>query len=329
MAVGTDKFSPSASIMAIAARNRRESTLLSLPDEVLSNILRHAVGGQVVHVNPGAGQEFKTRACIDPLDCTNSFSPRLQLEEEVETEPCIYCNDYDIEGTNFAERHTMCSEIHIVENTRQSLNLDVLRVCHQIYKVGAMLPFKQNQFVFRLHQFGGQTLTMDGFIDHLQPWQREAVRDVAIVSHESQRGDKEQIGRLTGLRYLHMLFSTGWDPVELYKRLEQTWGLAPVDPLKWLPLKDFRITMEACVSLDDFGILNKQAAELRRLIGHIEARTLRWNSHRVRGQTLLANADDREFQEDASALKQCVRKLQYQRFEWYMELEAAEDEASQ
>lgn len=190
----------------------------------------------------------------------------------------------------FTLRHQECAS---GVTTRSGLDLDVLTVCRQIYKAAVLLPFQENTFIFGLHARRRKPLpTMDGFLNRLNREQREAVRYVTFTSDDCRIGNvKSQLARLRGLRSLHMLLAPGDDIGAFYHVLHKCEAFATSYPLGWLPLKTFRITMEAYLDSRGLAALSSQAHGLDRLVRYLEAKTLLYNSNLVATETALLQAE--------------------------------------
>jgi hypothetical protein len=274
-----DLSSPSESTLAISVRNVKESRLVGLPSEILGQILKEVMTGQTGHVFAEGERNYKTRICASPEDCPTAESPRVHLARDDNT-----VSDGKEDDSCFTVRHQEC--IHSAV-TKSGLNLDVLRVCRQFYHEAALLPFQENKFVFGLHApLKGPRPAMDGFMNRLNNEQRDAIRHVVIASDDLAIGKiKSQVARLRGLQSLHLLLAPGNNSSRFCDVLKGCRDFADTFPLHWLPLKAYRITMEAYLRKRDLHYLSSQAPKLDRLIRDCEVRFLSDNSRCAKVET--------------------------------------------
>ncbi|GAB7327170.1 hypothetical protein MBLNU13_g11080t1 [Cladosporium sp. NU13] len=214
-------------------------------------------------------------------NCPTSESPRIHLAREDNT-----VSDGMRDDSCFTIRHEECGNN---VTTKSGLNLDVLRVCRRIYREASLLPFEENTFVFGLHApIGGPPPTMAGFVNRLKREQREAVRHVTIVSGKIRIAEfKSQIGQLRGLRALHMLVAPGTDAYEFYWALSNCLAFATMYWLGFLPLKKFRMSIEAYLDRRALDALRSRALEYDRLVRYIEAVFLYRNSNVAEAKNAL------------------------------------------
>lgn len=280
---------PPESTLVISARNEKESSLLALPSELLNKILQGVVADQIVHILPEGSRKYKTRICASPEDCPTSESPRIHLALDDNT-----TSDGIDDDSCYTLRHQECEHS---APTKSGLNLDVLLVCRQIYREASLLPFQQNTFVFGLHApIEGQRPTMAGFINRLKREQRGALRHVTIATGYLQVAEtKSQLGQLRGLQSLHMIIAPGNDVAELHWELIRCLTFGSSYAMNWLPLKTFRIDMEAYLDSRGLGALWSQAPELNRLIRYAEAYFLSQNSNTAGGETALREFRDFDY----------------------------------
>jgi len=285
-----DLSSPSESTLAISVRNVKESRLVGLPSEILGQILKEVVTGQTVHVVAEGKHNYKTRICASPEDCPTAESPRVHLARDDNT-----VSDGTENDSCFTVRHQEC--IHSAV-TKSGLNLDVLRVCRQFYHEAALLPFQENKFILGLHTpLKGPRPAMDGFMNRLNNEQRDAIHHVVIASDclPMRIGKiKSQVARLRGLQSLHLLLAPGNDPLNIKFPyvLDGCRHFAETYPLHWLPLKAYRMTIEAYLDKRNTVTLSSQAPKLDRLVRDYEAMFLSNNSRFAKVETGSSKTED-------------------------------------
>ncbi|KAM0710914.1 hypothetical protein Q7P35_001652 [Cladosporium inversicolor] len=247
-----DLSAPQEATLAISARNQKESPLLALPSEILNKILQEVVADQTVRVLPEGSRKYKTLICASPEDCPTEESPRIHLARDDNT-----VSDGMEDDSCYTIRHKECDHS---ATTKSGLNLDVLLVCRQIYREASLLPFEHNTFILGLHvPMKGPSPTMAGFVNRLKREQREAIQHVVIASNDARGARiKSQLGQLRGLRSLHMLLAPGNDSREFHLVLLNCHYFATGYPMGWLPLKTFRITMEAYLDRRSLDSLSSQ-----------------------------------------------------------------------
>lgn len=290
--------------LAISSRNQKESRLLALPSEILNKILKEVVADQTVHVLPEGSRKYKTRICADPEDCPTKESPRIHLAPEDNT-----VSDGMDDDSCYTLRHKECEHS---ATTKSGLNLDVLLVCRQIYREASLLPFQENTFVFGLHApIKGPRPNMAVFVNRLKHEQREAIRHVTIVSgNDLQVGKaKGQLGQLRGLQSLHVLIHSGSFVTNVHFMIFECLGFASMYRTGWLPLKTFRISMEAYLDKRGLDALSVQTSELDRLVRGIEAKFLRLNSKPADAKTALPSNEDVGFKDHYDAVSARLMQL--------------------
>jgi hypothetical protein len=287
-----DLSAPPEFTLAISERNKKESPLLAFPSEILNKILQEVVADQTVHVLPEGGRKYKTRICASPEDCPTSESPRIHLARDDNA-----VSDGMEDDSCYTTRHKECEDNGI---TKSGLNLDVLLVCRQIYREASLLPFQKNTFVFGLHPLSeGPRLTMAGFVNRLKREQRKAIQHVIIASNDIHIPSvKSQLGQLRGLRSLHMLLAPGLDVFDFHEVLGNCYYFATTYCMGWLPLRNFRISMEGYLDRRSLDALSCQAAEIDRLVRGIEAKFLRLNSKTAEAKTALPAVEDVAIEDD-------------------------------
>lgn len=300
------------STLAISELNKNESLLLKLPSEVLNKILQKVVADQTVHVLPEGSRKYKTRICASPEDCPTSDSPRIHLARDDNT-----VNDGMEDDSCFTIRHEECAN-NIT--TKSGLNLDILRVCRRIYREASLLPFQEDTFVFGLHApIKGPLPTIAGFVNRLKREQREAVRHIRIATGKIRIAEfKSQIGQLRGLWSLCMLVAPGDDAIEFLRALTICLNFATTYQMNFLPLKRFRLNMEAYLDRRGLDALWAQAPELDRLVRYVEAMFFHHNSNVAEAQIALEFQEfgdgDRDFSTRLKELSDKVQKILYQDF---------------
>jgi hypothetical protein len=300
------------STLTISERNKNESLLLKLPSEVLNKILQKVVADQIVHVLPEGSRKYKTRICASPEDCPTSESPRIHLARDDNT-----VSDGMEDDSCFTIRHEECTNNF---TTRSGLNLDVLRVCRRIYRETSLLPFQENTFVFGLHApIEGPPPTMAGFVNRLKREQREAVRHVTIATGKIRIAEfKSQIGQLRGLWSLYMLVAPGGNAIEFLRALTICLNFATTYQMNFLPLKKFRLNMEAYLDRRGLDALWTQAPELDRLVRYVEAMFFHHNSNVAEAQNAPEFQEfgdgDRYFSTRLKAISDKVQEILYKDF---------------
>lgn len=254
-------------------RNKNNSPLLALPSEIRTKILQKVMGGNNVHILPQPDRKYQAFVCLSPEDYPDHESPRVTIASDD--------NNFNYElGSSqcFTTRHKSCSTpISNAITARNGLNLDLLRVCRQLYQEAAFLPFQQNNFVLGLHApLDGRPPAMDRFINRLCRDQREQVQHITVISDTYRIKDRYQLARLKGLRSLSFIFAPvpRDSPHDLYKSIDDLWMSPLRCPVSWPLLESVRISIEVYLGDKECAALGKQGSKLDYLVRKAETKTL-------------------------------------------------------
>ncbi|CAK1362175.1 hypothetical protein CB0940_02540 [Cercospora beticola] len=156
---GSSKPGASGDERAKASEVKQDSRLLSLAPEIRNQIYGYVLGGHKVHVYIDCVQDENTRR---QGFCTHSCGSNLSVVQSEElrnvgTEaPCAACG---------RDRFT-------------SLDLSLLRTCHQIYADTALLPYSTNDFLI-------ETPAFTPFMKGLEDTQKASIEHMTVIG----RGD--------------------------------------------------------------------------------------------------------------------------------------------
>lgn len=231
------------------------------------------MGGNNVHILPQPDRKYQAYICLSPEDFPNQESPRVTIAPDDKN------FNYELGNSQcFTTRHKVCSTPPGNAITASNgLNLDVLRVCRQLYHEAAFLPFQQNNFFLGLHApLDGTPPAMDRFINRLCRDQREQVQHVTVVSDTNRIKDRYQLARLKGLRSLNLILAPvpRDSPHDLYKLIGDLWMSPLRCPVSWPLLERVRVSIEVYLGGKECAAIGKQVSKLELVIRRAETKTL-------------------------------------------------------
>ncbi|KAL8897491.1 MAG: hypothetical protein Q9207_007193 [Kuettlingeria erythrocarpa] len=174
-----------ARIIATISRNRTESPLLSLPDEILERIFIHVVGGQVVHIECSHRYSVYPRKPETVLDhdlCTAREAQEMAYWESkygrIDVPASGEAEDAEYSGQSYSERHADCffATAPWIPKKPQ-LSLTLLRVCRQAYEMGDHVLLRSNTFAF------SDTMSLDAFIRSLHAKRKAKISKLQMGLH--------------------------------------------------------------------------------------------------------------------------------------------------
>lgn len=242
------------------ATNATLSPLLLLPSEIRCRIYDYVFTVGDIHMFGIKDSDVRTfTKTITTCNLSVCFCPRIH-----ERKPVVLLNPSHPtqHEPTYAERHVGCWLQKSRQPLHQHLQLDLLKVCRQIYHEAVLKPFSQNTFVEDSYYGAGRNS-----MELLVPAQARAIARLRLVGSNCLL-DRASVRVLKGLKHLEILWETSeWSKnyvattafgVEyftqgyLLKRLQSFLALPGVVELGSLRLESLRISVEAeCVSPQD------------------------------------------------------------------------------
>ncbi|KAI7081661.1 hypothetical protein KC356_g8975 [Hortaea werneckii] len=159
------------SVRHIQEQNNRDSPFLRLPPEIRNRIYELALGNNVIHI--GTKQCGKTdrgsyseRELFRNVDFASRYVKLVHVvcSGAVDAEKVIYRSSKDSSqppAPHYTVRHKHCHEVlrggqpsnpelagHVSQNTHH-LNTGLTRVCRDIHREAALIPYANNSFAFQ------------------------------------------------------------------------------------------------------------------------------------------------------------------------------------
>ncbi|RMY46532.1 hypothetical protein D0865_09228 [Hortaea werneckii] len=212
---GTQRSPPA--VCQIQARNNRASPFLRLPPEIRNRIYDFCLGKRVIHISTTTCEKAERGSYPNnELRGTVKASPsppfvkfiHVICDGSVDAERNIWGNSEDTSQPEvpsyyaYYARHSQCTErLKCGEKKRatHSLPLSLIRVCRDIHREAALIPYANNTFAF------GNVAELELFITKslLAP-QRAAIKTLQIYGHMAL-GSSKAPKMLRGLQTLEVV----------------------------------------------------------------------------------------------------------------------------
>ncbi|KAI7181516.1 hypothetical protein D0869_10522 [Hortaea werneckii] len=159
------------SVRQVQERNNRDSPFLRLPPEIRNRIYDLALGNKVIHIGTKECSKtdrgsYQERELYRNVHSSHRYVKLVHVvcSGAVDAEEVIYCSSKDssqFSAPHYAVRHENChkflydgqpSNPDLAGQMRQntySLPMDLTRVCRDIHREAALIPYANNTFAFK------------------------------------------------------------------------------------------------------------------------------------------------------------------------------------